>query len=81
MSAAGNDQGATPNQFSCDAITDNQGRYILSKRLPPGSYEAYAAQQIQNNPFLMIVQMQKSKKPFRVTGNQRTRILDINLAK
>jgi len=80
VSAAGNDQGATPNQFSCDAITDNQGRYILSKRLPPGSYEAYAAQQIQNNPFLMIVQMQKSKKPFRVTGNQRSQILDLNLA-
>lgn len=79
VSAVADETNTSPTPFSCEAITDNQGRYILTKRLPPGSYEAYAAQQMQNNPFIMIVQMQKSKKPFRVTGNQRTRILDLNL--
>ncbi len=79
VSAVADEQNINPNPFSCDAITDNQGRYILSKRLPPGNYEAYAAQQIQNNPFIMIVQMQKSKKPFVVTGRQRTQILDLSL--
>ncbi len=71
----------TPTMFSCEAITDNNGQYILSKRLPPGTYEAYAAEQIQNNPFLMIVQMQNSKKSFRVSGNQKRRVLHINLNK
>ncbi|MHC5072965.1 MAG: carboxypeptidase regulatory-like domain-containing protein, partial [Planctomycetota bacterium] len=81
VSSVADAQNPSPAPFSCEAITDNQGTYILSKRLPPGSYEAYAAEQIQNNPFLMIVQMQKSKKSFRVPGNRKFVQLDINLAK
>jgi uncharacterized GH25 family protein len=64
--------------FMCDAFTDNEGRYVLPKRLSPGLYEVMAAQQTLSNPLLQIVQFQRSKQDLSV-GGQAQLLLDFNL--
>ncbi len=54
--------------FMCEAFTDNEGRYLMPKRLAPGLYEIMAAQQTLSNPLLQIVQFQRSKKEISVSG-------------
>ena len=46
------------------AVTDEQGGFVLPRRLPPGRYQATAAR--QGNPFLMVVDHNKTKQEFTV---------------
>ncbi|HLU40445.1 MAG TPA: carboxypeptidase-like regulatory domain-containing protein [Planctomycetota bacterium] len=64
--------------FMCDAYTDNEGRYRMSKRLPPGLYEVMAAQQNLPNPLYQIIQFQRSKQEFSAAG-QAQLVIDLNL--
>jgi hypothetical protein len=64
--------------FQCEAFTDNDGRYVMPKRLAPGLYEVMAAQQTLPNPLLQIVQFQKSKQEISV-GAQGQFTIDFNL--
>lgn len=64
--------------FQCEAYTDNEGRYVMTKRLPPGLYEVMAAQQNLANPLLQIVQFQRSKQEVSV-GAQPSFVMDFNL--
>jgi uncharacterized GH25 family protein len=64
--------------FMCDSFTDNDGRYLMPKRLPPGLYEVMAAQQTLPNPLLQIVQFQRSKQELTV-GGQTQLVIDFNL--
>lgn len=65
--------------FSCEAITDNEGKFLLPKRLPAGDYNVMAAQNIQANPLIMMVQFNKSKKKFTISEGVETHSLDIRL--
>lgn len=64
--------------FQCEAFTDNEGRYVMPKRLAPGLYEVMAAQQTLPNPLLQIVQFQRSKQEISV-GAQGQFVIDFNL--
>ena len=70
-----------PIPFSCEAVSDNEGRFLLSKRLKPGKYEYMAAQQVQANPLLMLVQFNKSRKKFYIGENQEHLVLNIHIEK
>ena len=65
--------------FSCEAITDNEGKFLLTKRLPPGDYEVMAAENVQANPLIMMVQFNKSKKKFTVPSGVQEHALDVRL--
>ncbi len=64
--------GATVSPFSSDAITDNEGRFTIRRRLPPGSYEARAARQTVGNPILQVVDFAKTQQKFQVQRGQET---------
>ena len=65
--------------FSCEAVTDNEGKFLLSKRLPPGKYQVMAAQSVQANPLIMLVQFNKSKRVFHITPGRESHALDVRL--
>jgi hypothetical protein len=70
-----------PSPFTAEAVTDNEGKFVLNKRLPPGNYQVMAAQNIQANPLLMFVQFNKSKKEFQIRSGSKNHVLDIRLEK
>lgn len=67
-----------PASFMSEAFTDNEGRYVIPKRLPPGLYEVMSAQQTLANPLLQIVQFQKSKQELSI-GGQTQMVVDFAL--
>lgn len=72
---------ANPIYLSCKAFTDNQGAYLIDKRLPPGRYEVMAAPLMPSNPLLPIIYMAKSKRPFTIAEGQEHLELPIDLPK
>ncbi len=70
-----------PVPFSCEAISDNEGAFLLNKRLKPGRYEVMAAQQVQANPLIMMVQFNKSKKSFVIAPGQEHFELRVDVPK
>ncbi len=50
--------------FSAQTVTDDQGNFVVPKRLPSGRYQATAAR--QGNPFEMVVDHNKTKQEFSV---------------
>ncbi len=68
-----------PVQFSCEAVSDNEGKFLLSKRLPPGKYQVMAAQNVQANPLIMMVQFNKSKKVFHIALGLESHALDVQI--
>ncbi|MCA8955545.1 MAG: carboxypeptidase regulatory-like domain-containing protein [Planctomycetes bacterium] len=70
-----------PQPLSCEAISDNDGAFLLNKRLKPGRYTAMAASQVQANPLMMMVQFNKSKKSFTVAPGQEQFELKIEVPK
>ena len=70
--------GAVP--FHCDVITDNQGKFQLGRRLPPGRYQITAARQTTSNVFQQVFDYQKTKQEFEVGGEQRQYSVDILIA-
>ena len=66
------------SQFNCDAITDNQGRFTFSKRVPPGRYQIMAARQA--NPLIQITDFHRTKQVFTL-GGQAKYFLTITIPK
>jgi protocatechuate 3,4-dioxygenase beta subunit len=66
----GTRQEPNPTVFSAEAITDETGSFRLQRRLPPGRYQAMAAQQTAANPLLGLVNMQKSRQEFEIVPGQ-----------
>lgn len=63
-----------------EAITDNNGKFTLAKRVPPGRYQAMAARQTTPNPLLQIADFHKTKQEFSIANGQATYNLQINIA-
>ena len=81
ISSAPDPDNPTPPMFSCDAITDNEGRYQLPKRVPPGRYTVMAARQTLGNPLLQIADFHKSKQEITLGRGQEKFFLPITLSK
>ncbi len=56
--------GQRKTMFQTNVVSDERGCFTLPKRLPPGNYQASAGR--QSNPFLMVVDYQKTKQEFLV---------------
>jgi hypothetical protein len=67
--------------FSAEAVSDNEGRFLLTKRLRPGKYEVSVAEQVQGNPLLKILQLSKSKREFVIPTGAEHHVLEVNLSK
>lgn len=69
-----------PGAFNAEAITDNQGRYVLPKRVPPGRYQVMAARQTLESPLLQIADFAKTKKEITILRGQKRFQLDIQIS-
>lgn len=69
--------GQRRSMFQTDVVSDEQGRFTLPKRLPPGLYQASAGR--QGNPFLMVVDFQKTKQEFQVGPGVREHQLQFQI--
>lgn len=52
----------SPSRFKCEAVSDNEGRFLFPKPLPPGRYELMGANQLSANVFERMVQLKQSRK-------------------
>ena len=67
------------NGFNAEAITDNEGQFIFSKRIPPGRYQAMAARQTLENPLLQIADFAKTKQEFTLSTGHAKYQLNIQI--
>ena len=65
--------------FNAEAITDNKGQFIFSKRIPPGRYQAMAARQTLENPLLQIADFAKTKQEFTLSTGHAKYQLNIQI--
>ena len=65
----------TLSSFTTDATTDNEGLFLLPKRVPPGDYE-YRAAQMSLGPFMIMIQFQKTT-PFTIQPGEEHRQLRV----
>lgn len=56
--------------FMAEAISDPSGRFEITRRLPPGRYQARAARQTLANPLLQIADFQKTQREFVIGASQ-----------
>jgi hypothetical protein len=63
--------------ISADTVSDDQGRFTIPKRLPPGRYQASAGR--QGEVFHMVVDYQQTKREFDLAPGQQQYILDFEI--
>jgi hypothetical protein len=78
--------GQTPKapriMFSASVVSDNDGRFRLLKRVPPGTYEITASRASgNNNPFEVLIDMKESKQQLVIAPGQDRIQLSFNLTK
>ena len=62
----------TGAMFHATAITDNEGRYRMLKRVPPGTYKIHAAKEAgDGSPFGHILQIKKTQREMIVAPGQQ----------
>jgi hypothetical protein len=60
-------EGRARMPFSLSAITDNEGRYRLAQRVPPGTYQVHAARQAHGgNIFDTFGDMRETMRPLSI---------------
>lgn len=68
--------------FSASAISDNDGRFRLLKRVPPGNYKINASRPSgDNNPFMILLDMKETEQQLQVNPGQDRIQMDFNLPK
>ncbi|MGA1606263.1 MAG: carboxypeptidase regulatory-like domain-containing protein [Planctomycetota bacterium] len=72
---------ARPDQptVHATAVSDDQGRFTLDRRLPPGRYQGQAARQTLPNPILQVMDYQKSRQEFGIAVGQESHELHFTL--
>ncbi len=66
--------GKGPSAFFAEAFTDAQGKFQLTKKVPPGIYEMTASRQVHpDGPFGSLIDVMKSKTQVEVFAAQATR--------
>ncbi len=71
--------GAAPRMFSCDAMTDNDGKFAMPKRIPPGRYQVMAARQMLSNPLLTIADFHKTKQEITLPRGKEKHFLTFSI--
>ena len=69
-----------PSLFNSNAITGNDGAFVMDKRVPPGRYQVMAARQTVANPLLQIADFHKTKQEITLGQGQTAYNLTINIA-
>jgi uncharacterized GH25 family protein len=68
--------------FSASAISDNDGHFVLLKRVPPGSYKVHAARASgDNNPFMTLLDMKETEQRVEISLGQDRLQVNFNLGK
>jgi protocatechuate 3,4-dioxygenase beta subunit len=65
--------------LSAESISDEQGNFVLPKRMPPGNYTVMAARQTLANPILQIADFHKTRQEFTLVPGQQTFHVQINI--
>jgi protocatechuate 3,4-dioxygenase beta subunit len=65
--------------FHCEAISGNDGQFVLPKRIPPGRYQVMAARQTLANPMLQIADYAKTKQEIVLAQGQAKFTLNIQI--
>lgn len=75
-------QAAKPQMmFAASAISDNEGRFRLLKRVPPGTYKIYANREAgSNNPFDKLLDMKETERQLVVMPGQDKVVQNFNLS-
>lgn len=73
---------ARPNltPFNSESITDNDGRFVFPKRVPPGRYQVMAARQTLANPILQMGDFNKSRQEIEIGPGQEAFTVAISFA-
>jgi len=68
--------------FSASAISDNDGHFVLLKRVPPGSYKVHASRASgDNNPFMTLLDMKETEQRVEISLGQDRLQVNFNLGK
>ena len=66
--------------FSASTISDNDGRYRLLKRVPPGRYKVVASRQSgEQNPFMVLLDMRETERIITIHPGQDLLKIDFDL--
>lgn len=69
------------SQFKCEAVSDNEGRYVFTKRVPPGRFELMACNQLCSNIFEKMMQMKQSARKIVIKKGEQARRVDMFVGK
>ncbi|MCC6669679.1 MAG: carboxypeptidase regulatory-like domain-containing protein [Planctomycetes bacterium] len=70
---------STGGAFSDTVVSDNEGRFVFAKRVPPGRYQVMASRQTLPNPLMQIADFAKTKQEFELGRGQATHTLQIQI--
>lgn len=71
---------AAKRLFSTKALSDGDGRYVMMKRVPPGTYKVTASRQSAENPFMALLDMKQSEQELIIQPGQDRATVNFNLA-
>lgn len=66
--------------FSTKSLSDGDGRFIMLKRVPPGTYKVTAARHSADSPFMALLDMKQSAKELIVSPGQDRATVNFNLS-
>lgn len=66
-------------RMQVDAVSTDDGRFVLPRRIPPGNYQAQAARQTLPNPILQVVDYQNTRTEFAIAPGQQKQELHFTL--
>ncbi len=67
--------------FTATAISDGEGRYRFTKRVPPGTYKIHAFKEAGNDDvFGRFKQMKETERPLTVGSGQDVLVMDFDIA-
>lgn len=70
---------SSPKMFFAQAVSDNDGRYRLLKRVPPGTYKITASRQSAENPFSKLLDMKDTEQTLTIVPGQERAEMNFNL--
>jgi len=66
--------------FNIHVLSDGNGNYTMTKRIPPGVYKITAARQSADNPFMALLDMKQSERELIVSPGQDRVEVSFNLS-
>lgn len=66
--------------FSTKSLSDGDGRFVMLKRVPPGTYKVTAARHSADSPFMALLDMKQSAQELIVVPGQDRATVNFNLS-